>query len=118
MALKGYRNAVVEADVAKELDVDAATAAEVFQRMLAFLDGYWLHRDLSSPTAEVDCAWHAFIVHTRAYRDYCDARFGAFLHHDPEAGEGRGDLARCGAVLDGGDLANLAAGVKPLVAQP
>jgi len=91
-----YRNAAVEADVAKELDVDAAAALEVFRRMLGFLDGYWLHRDLRSPTRDVDCAWHAFILHTQAYMDYCNARFGTYLHHDPGLGEGRGGLARCG----------------------
>lgn len=31
----------------------------------------------------VDVAWHAFILHTRQYADFCAKFFGNFIHHDP-----------------------------------
>jgi hypothetical protein len=31
----------------------------------------------------VDFAWHAFILHTRAYAEFCERFFEGYLHHDP-----------------------------------
>lgn len=31
----------------------------------------------------VDPAWHAFMLHTAKYREFCDKYFGHFLDHDP-----------------------------------
>lgn len=98
--MNGYRNPAVEAALAGELGIDLAAAGDVFQQLLQFLDGYWLARDFRSPTPEVDAAWHMFIVDTRAYMAYCEARFGAYIHHDPEAGVGDPTLARCGPGME------------------
>ncbi len=38
---------------------------------------------LSMPSQIVDDAWHAFIVDTRAYAEFCRKAFGRFLHHTP-----------------------------------
>ncbi len=38
------------------------------------------------PSRVVDDLWHAFMLHTREYADFCTAAFGRFLHHSPEAG--------------------------------
>lgn len=38
---------------------------------------------LSMPSQIVDDAWHAFIVDTRAYAQFCCKAFGRFLHHTP-----------------------------------
>jgi hypothetical protein len=38
---------------------------------------------LSMPSQIVDDAWHAFIIDTRAYADFCRQAFGRFLHHTP-----------------------------------
>lgn len=40
------------------------------------------HSNLS-PSARVDNAWHVFILHMRAYEDYCVARFGRVIYHTP-----------------------------------
>ncbi len=40
-------------------------------------------RFVSMPSKAVDDAWHAFILSTRAYRDFCARAFGRFLHHTP-----------------------------------
>jgi hypothetical protein len=31
----------------------------------------------------VDEAWHAFILHSRAYSEFSERYFGEYLHHDP-----------------------------------
>lgn len=35
------------------------------------------------PSRAVDAMWHEFILHTRAYRDWCELTLGWFLHHTP-----------------------------------
>ncbi len=40
-------------------------------------------RFVSMPSQAVDDAWHAYILSTRAYRDFCSKAFGRFLHHTP-----------------------------------
>ncbi len=38
---------------------------------------------VAMPSKAVDAMWHEFILHTRAYRDWCDTALGWFLHHTP-----------------------------------
>jgi hypothetical protein len=38
---------------------------------------------VAMPSQVVDDLWHEFILYTRAYKDFCDQAFGAFLHHTP-----------------------------------
>ncbi len=40
-------------------------------------------RFVAMPSQVADFAWHAFILHTRAYGLWCDAAFGKLLHHTP-----------------------------------
>lgn len=41
-------------------------------------------RPLAMPSQAADALWHAFILDTRAYREFCERAFGGFLHHIPE----------------------------------
>ncbi len=38
---------------------------------------------LGMPSKLVDEAWHAFILMSREYQQFCDKAFGKFLHHTP-----------------------------------
>jgi len=38
---------------------------------------------VAMPSRAVDTMWHEFILHTRAYRDWCDLALGRFLDHTP-----------------------------------
>lgn len=40
---------------------------------------------MGMPSRIVDDAWHEFILISRAYSDFCQRAFGAYLHHAPEA---------------------------------
>jgi hypothetical protein len=40
-------------------------------------------RFVAMPSQVADDAWHAFILHTRYYQDFCSKVFGRFLHHTP-----------------------------------
>jgi hypothetical protein len=98
--MHSYRNVLVEAEIAQEMQIHPTEARDLFQEMLRFLDGYWLARDRRSPTPAVDLAWHSFIVDTRAYKAYCEARFGTYLHHVPLPEAADPSLARCTVLAD------------------
>lgn len=38
---------------------------------------------VAMPSRAVDAMWHEFILHTQAYRAWCDVALGHFLHHTP-----------------------------------
>ncbi len=40
-------------------------------------------RYVAMPSKLVDAYWHAFILDTRSYADWCDRTLGRFLHHVP-----------------------------------
>jgi hypothetical protein len=40
-------------------------------------------RFVAMPSQVADDAWHALILHTRYYQDFCQKAFGRFLHHTP-----------------------------------
>jgi hypothetical protein len=70
-------------DVRPELD----SAQE--QRVFDGLRDYFIlcaqarGRFVAMPSQVADDAWHAFILHTRYYQDFCRKAFGRFLHHTP-----------------------------------
>lgn len=38
------------------------------------------------PSPLADAAWHAHILDTKEYVEFCNAEFGYFLHHTPGVG--------------------------------
>jgi hypothetical protein len=44
---------------------------------------------VAMPSKVVDAAWHEFILHTKAYAQWCDMAFGRMLHHSPAEVLGR-----------------------------
>ncbi len=46
------------------------------------------------PSKVVDTAWHEFILHTRAYQDWCTSAFGSLLHHTPAEALGGSNAKR------------------------
>ncbi|MEV1079852.1 hypothetical protein AB0I98_16645 [Streptomyces sp. NPDC050211] len=52
-------------------------------QMLAFLAACAYSERPLSPSPLVDDFWHAFLLHTKAYREFCAETFGRFLDHQP-----------------------------------
>ncbi|WP_254710038.1 glycine-rich domain-containing protein [Streptomyces lunaelactis] len=71
-----------------EEDMDRPRAERVMDQALAFIDMAGHRTDVPlSPSRKVDPGWHAFILHSHEYADFCHRRFGAFLHHNPLKGQ-------------------------------
>lgn len=43
------------------------------------------------PSLDIDEVWHAHILHTEEYAEFCQNVFGFYLHHHPHHGK-RGEL--------------------------
>ncbi|MFF4118950.1 glycine-rich domain-containing protein [Streptomyces sp. NPDC001714] len=52
-------------------------------QMLAFLAACDYSTRPLSPSPLVDDFWHTFLLHTKAYREFCEKTFGRFLDHQP-----------------------------------
>ncbi|GGX65621.1 glycine-rich domain-containing protein [Streptomyces anandii] len=52
-------------------------------QMLAFLAACDYSERPLSPSPLVDDFWHAFLLHTKGYREFCEEKFGRFLDHQP-----------------------------------
>lgn len=52
-------------------------------QMLAFLAAGAYSDTPLSPSPPVDDFWHAFLLHTQAYQDFCSGTIGKFVHHQP-----------------------------------
>lgn len=82
------RYAPVIRRLARDKHLSKRAARTRFVEMLKFLEVCAATRQVVSPPPRIDDAWHAFVLFTRDYAAYCEARFGFFVHHDPsEASE-------------------------------
>ncbi|TQK44824.1 hypothetical protein FBY35_6351 [Streptomyces sp. SLBN-118] len=67
-----------------EKDMNRPEAERVMDQALAFIDMAGHRNDVPLfPSRRVDPGWHAFILHSREYADFCQRRFRRFLHHSP-----------------------------------
>jgi hypothetical protein len=52
-------------------------------QMAAFLAACAASDRPLSPSPLIDDFWHAFVLRTAAYAEFCDQQFGKFVHHQP-----------------------------------
>lgn len=64
---------------------DQPTATRITEQALAFLAACAADPGAGlAPSPEVDKGWHAFILHTADYADFCDRVADRFIHHLPD----------------------------------
>ncbi|MGV9311750.1 glycine-rich domain-containing protein [Streptomyces sp. NPDC003691] len=71
---------------AEEYGMERVVADAVMDQAMAFVYVVGSERayDLA-PSRLVDPGWHAFMLHTQEYADWCRNRFGFFVHHEPNS---------------------------------
>jgi hypothetical protein len=63
---------------------DQDTAERIVEQVLTFLVACARYPDGHlSPSETVDVGWHAFILHTADYAEFCERVAGRFIHHRP-----------------------------------
>ncbi|MBK9493922.1 MAG: hypothetical protein IPO08_05155 [Xanthomonadales bacterium] len=89
--LLAYRNEDAIYSFLRKFALSTQEADVIFADMLRFL---WMNQRLRAsensetvpidgPLRIIDEMWHAFILHTRSYAEFCEKYFGRFLHHQP-----------------------------------
>ncbi|GAA2302292.1 hypothetical protein GCM10010402_71590 [Actinomadura luteofluorescens] len=74
----------LSAYVARRQEVTLAYAERMVEQMLV-----WLKAVADNPQVRlamdesVDPAWHAFILHSQDYAEFCERMYGRYLHHVP-----------------------------------
>lgn len=64
---------------------DQPTAMRITEQALAFLTACAANPGTGlAPSPEVDKGWHAFILHTADYAEFCDRVAHRFIHHLPD----------------------------------
>ena len=58
-------------------------AAAALVETLRFLFLCSISSSSLTPSKHVDDVWHEFILFTRTYQHFCEAKFGNFVHHQP-----------------------------------
>lgn len=58
-------------------------AERIIGQTVAFLIAGTTTEAPLSPSEQVDWGWHAFLLRTQAYQEFCDRHAGRFLHHHP-----------------------------------
>lgn len=94
-----FRAPYVVERLMKDRIVDTISEGEqLFDEVKRYLVLSELNRDviLGMYSARVDEAWHAFILYTTEYSDFCDRFFGKYLTHAPKNAPGTNATAQCG----------------------
>lgn len=78
-----YHNEGVVKRISKDTGCDYPEALEIFQDTKRFLYLCGAYGGGLAPSARVDDGWHAFILFTKDYMDFCMDYFGKYLHHYP-----------------------------------
>ncbi|WP_185094936.1 hypothetical protein [Streptomyces sp. PanSC19] len=58
-------------------------AERIVGQTVAFLIAGTRTEEPLSPSEHVDQGWHAFLLRTQAYQEFCDRHAGRFIHHHP-----------------------------------
>ncbi|MEU8250175.1 hypothetical protein [Nonomuraea sp. NPDC048916] len=73
------------ADIARDHNMTIEHAERTMEQALAFLYACALNPGAAlAPSPQVDIGWHAYILHTAAYADFCQKVAGRFIHHAPD----------------------------------
>ena len=80
---------------------DRDTAERVVEQAIGFLVACARNPESHlAPSEAVDAGWHAFILHTREYAEFCSRIAGRFIHHRPAgAGEARDERQAIGVTI-------------------
>ncbi|NKZ03022.1 hypothetical protein HGB48_04545 [Actinomadura latina] len=78
------------ARIVHERHVGTDEAERVLTQALAFLTACALNPGAGlAPSKAVDVGWHAFVLYTSEYAEFCHRVAGRFIHHTPDD---RGDI--------------------------
>jgi len=88
--LTAYRNEDVLTRYMADSGKNRAEAEAAWTAFLQFMGVCMFKSDRVTATPTVDGIWHAFLLHTKQYANFCDTYMGGFVHHEPTSDEDSG----------------------------
>jgi hypothetical protein len=87
--------------VMKDEGVDRGYAERVIEQTIIFLKACGMRGSEAKlcPSVQVDPGWHAFLLYTRDYAEFCQQIAGQFIHHRPIREKDSSDGAALGRTL-------------------
>jgi len=92
-AALAYQNRDIVGAFCDRFEISEAESRALFDDTKRWL---WLHTIpgcprlvVTEPIYIIDEMWHNFVLHTKAYAEYCTTRLGRFIHHLPTAPRAR-----------------------------
>ncbi len=83
LQVMNYSNESVVKRISKEVNCTYQEASEIFEDTKRFLYLCGVYGGGFAPALKIDDGWHAFILHTKDYLDFCINFFERFIHHYP-----------------------------------
>lgn len=69
--------------ISRDSEISNERARGIFEDTLRFLFLAAITGEPIPPTKAIDSGWHAFLLFTRDYADFCTNYLGRFIHHRP-----------------------------------
>jgi hypothetical protein len=89
--LQAYHgSAIIDQFCQEKPDMSRAASRQIFEDLLGWMwlcvkrDQSKLKTHMIQPLKHLDAMWHVFILHTRAYHEFCQQYFADYFHHDFE----------------------------------
>ena len=76
-------NPIIEEKIAKSCLIDEKESKNCLIEALKYLDLVFFTKQKLTPSVLVDNAWHEFILCSVSYEQFCNEKFGRFIHHHP-----------------------------------
>jgi hypothetical protein len=78
-----YHNEDIVQRISSDNNISYDEALQIFGETKRFLYLCGCYSGGFAPTTLIDLGWHAFILHTWDYQEFCMKYFGKFIHHFP-----------------------------------
>lgn len=92
--LQAYDYAKIKKRLVKSEGFSEAGAEAACLECLRFFTLIKLYQKQVVPSKAADSFWHAFILHTEIYTDFCQYFFGYYLHHIPSDEDNQEEILR------------------------
>ena len=85
-------NGILAGKIECKCSISKESVENILNEVLRFLALVAHYNETLTPSRKVDDAWHELILFTRVYAEFCQSRFGRFIHHFPGGGKTKNEL--------------------------
>ena len=80
-------NGILAGKIEFKCSISKESVENLLNEVLRFMALVAHYNETLTPSITVDNTWHELILFTSAYAEFCQSRFGRFIHHFPGGGK-------------------------------